>query len=161
MLTCQPHVIASRIHGFCWRKITLPFVFLFLVKKIHRSLFGPPKLQTSIGIQKGHAGLTPFFHRCRGFQRLRKSNLPTPPALQQERRVSVICRFLPVFYRSSVFFISHQGTSLDTATLICAMGPSRRKAFATIVTMPLQTRLTMRVVMYYIDYPRNPKRPSF
>lgn len=58
---------------------------------------------------------------------------------------------LPLSTRFFAFIISHQGTNLDTATLICAMGPSRRNAFATIVTMPLQTRLTMRVLMYCND----------
>ena len=104
MLTCQPHVIASRIHGFCWRKITLPFVFLLLEKKkIHRSLFGPPKLQTSIGIQKGHAGLTPFFHRCRGFERLKKATSHTPGVAGKDKHVGHLplsTRFLFLSFRT-------------------------------------------------------------
>lgn len=83
--------------AFVEGKSHFPLCFCCWKKKIRRSLFGPPKLQTSVGIQKGHTGLTPFFHRCQGFQRLKKTTSQHPRRCSKRQGCRSSAAFYPFF----------------------------------------------------------------
>ena len=99
MLTCQPHVLASRIHGFCWRKITRSFAFVFLLleKKITDPFLDLQNSRQALASKKAILASHHFSTGVEDSKGWKKGNLPTPPALQGKIRMSVICRFLPVF----------------------------------------------------------------